>query len=195
MAPRKYNTYINHGEYCELLAKGGSFLIDTEDLDRVLGFGCWNIRIPKPGRGKRDQINVGCGKYNPNTTPKIKSTSLSRFIMNVFESDVKVDHRDHNRLDNRKSNLRRSTDAQNQGNRGLRIDNSTGYKGISFKKSNGRFQAQFTYTVNGKRHTKYLGLYSDPAEGAKAYDAYAISYFGEEFARPNFKQNSSNVSV
>jgi hypothetical protein len=96
-----------------------------------------------------------------------------------------VDHANGNGLDNRRCNLRLATDTQNAQNRGLRSDNSSGFKGVSRDKQR---QAWVAYISDGPRQRR-LGRYSDREEAARAYDDAAIQLFGE-FARLNFPKES-----
>ena len=76
-----------------------------------------------------------------------------------------IDHIDGNPLNNRFSNLRASTKAQNCANQRLRDSNTTGVKGVIMIK--GRFRAQIM--VNFKMHS--LGTFATLEEAAKArYD-------------------------
>lgn len=75
-------------------------------------------------------------------------------------------------------NLRESTQSQNIANTGKPSTNQSGFKGVSWHKDTGRWQAQIR--VNKK--TFYLGVYFTKEEAAEAYAAAAIEHFGE-FAR------------
>jgi len=92
-----------------------------------------------------------------------------------------VDHINGNPLDNRKSNLRICTHAENSNNTGPRKNNTSGYKGVYWAKRNKRWLAQITH--NGKQ--VYIGHYKDKEEAARAYDAKAKEFQGE-FAYLNF---------
>lgn len=86
-----------------------------------------------------------------------------------------ADHINHEKLDNRRSNLRRATAGQNMANK-IGIGRS-GYKGV--------------YPVEGREGFKaicakqYLGYFKTKIEAAKAYDQAALSRWGE-FALLNF---------
>ena len=92
---------------------------------------------------------------------------------------IEVDHRNTIRSDNRLDNLREATRQQNQSNRSLSKNNSSGFKGV-IPRNNGNYEAKII--VNGKY--TYLGTFEDPVLAAEAYDKAAVQHFGE-FARTN----------
>lgn len=105
---------------------------------------------------------------------------MHRLIMKAETSQM-VDHKNGNSLDNRLENLRFCTNAQNQQNRrALSPHNSSGFKGVCWSASRGKWMATIT---NGKNI--HLGSFSSPQDAARAYDAKALELFGE-FARINF---------
>lgn len=107
-----------------------------------------------------------------------KNARMHRMIMKA-ESGLDVDHINHNKLDNRRSNLRLCTRSQNNANR--ITTSSTGYKGVTWIKKKNRFAAQIK--INGVN--KYLGLFKSAVDAAKAYDVAAKKLFGD-FAKVNF---------
>lgn len=94
------------------------------------------------------------------------------------EGAKRVDHRDGNRLNNRRGNLRSCTPTENQRNSRPRKTRGLPYKGI--KSYRGRFDSSIR--VNGRR--LFLGSFDTPEDAARAYDAAALEHFGE-FARTN----------
>lgn len=109
---------------------------------------------------------------------------MHREIMEYYGYDIRdlmVDHKNGNPLDNRKSNLRVATHSQNLINRGKPVHNTSGYKGVSFRKSENCYEAYIT--VRKKRIR--LGLFDDIIKAAKAYDYAALKYH-KEFAVLNF---------
>lgn len=96
-------------------------------------------------------------------------------------SDILIDHKDRNGLNNSRMNLRASTKTQNAQNSICRKNNKYGYKGVSLFKRTNKFIGQIM--INGKR--KYLGSHDTPEDAAHAYDREAKQYFGE-FANLNF---------
>ena len=97
---------------------------------------------------------------------------------------IKVDHKDHNGLNNQKYNLRRATNAQNAYNVRLYSSNTSGYKGVSAHRNLSMpVQWKAQARLNGKNI--YLGLFPTAKKAALAYDAKARELFGE-FAHTNF---------
>jgi hypothetical protein len=93
-----------------------------------------------------------------------------------------VDHINHNGLDNRKANLRAVTYAQNTWNkRKLNPNCGSKYKGVSWYRRNKRWSAKIH--VNGT--SKFLGLFENELDAAKAYDKAARKFYGQ-FALLNF---------
>lgn len=86
-----------------------------------------------------------------------------------------IDHINGNRSDNRISNLRLASPADNSRNAKAGKNNTSGYKGVFFSKQAGKFQARIT--VN--RLKRHLG-YFDTAEAAhESYKTAAVKYHGE----------------
>lgn len=152
------------------LTKGAIALIDDEDFDRIapLKWCCCNGYAGK-------QINK-------------KFVYMHRFIMNA-PPDMFVDHINGNTLDNRKSNLRLSSEMQNARNQSVkRIAKTSNYKGVSLSK-NGRKWCAF---IKIGYRSKYIGVFNSELEAARAYDEAAIEAFGE-FAKTNFEVGNADA--
>lgn len=105
---------------------------------------------------------------------KRNTMKMHIYIMKPVDGFV-IDHINGNGLDNRKSNLRICSHAENMRNRKLHKDNSSGYKGVS--KNKGKYVARIMQI--------YLGRYNNAIDAARAYDAKARELFGN-FAKLNF---------
>lgn len=105
-----------------------------------------------------------------------KSTKLHNLILNPKVTEL-IDHINRNKLDNRRSNLRKCTKQQNCFNQGLRCTNTSGFKGVVFDKRRNAYYSRITH--NGK--TYHLGTFraDDIVLAAKAYNQKAIELFGE----------------
>ena len=86
-----------------------------------------------------------------------------------------VDHINGNRTDNRIENLRPATASENGCNKGLQSNNVSGYAGVHWDKSKGKWVSYIK--KNGKR--KHLGRFDDIQEAIAIRDAAVIEYHKE----------------
>jgi len=89
--------------------------------------------------------------------------------------DFEVDHVNLDGTDNRWANLRLATSSQNQRNRRLQSNNTSGYKGVHKLKNNGKFLAYIK--VHGKQ--KRLGIFDTAEQAYEHYVAAAEELHGE----------------
>lgn len=111
--------------------------------------------------------------YAVRTIPKTSKVIWMHRVVNKTPDGFETDHINENRLDNRRSNLRTATHAQNTYNR-LDKRNTSGHKGITWHKKGSKWLVQIRH--KGQQH--YLGLYSDFDEASKAYEKAAREYHG-----------------
>lgn len=102
--------------------------------------------------------------------------------MHQLISGIKgADHKNNNKLDNRRVNLRPATNKQNMANM-FKRKNTSGRKGVHFCKRTQKWHAQIR--IAGKK--TFLGRYSSLEEASRVYDKAEIKEFGE-FAWASYK--------
>jgi len=118
-------------------------------------------------------------RYEPGVR---KPILMHRQILGLLPGRApEVDHLNLDGLDNRRINLRTATHSQNLFNHPRRSNNTSGYKGVSYRKDSGKWIAGI---MVGGRAIR-LGQYADAVTAARAYDAAARRLHGD-FARLNF---------
>jgi hypothetical protein len=90
-------------------------------------------------------------------------------------SGLETDHTNHDRLDNRRSNLRLVSRTLNNANRRIGKNNTSGFKGVHYALKSGRWRA--VITNQGKKH--HLGFYPDKRTAAVAYNTAATQLWGD----------------
>lgn len=112
---------------------------------------------------------------------------MHRLIMG-FPKHMVVDHIDGDGLNNRRSNLRLVTRAQNnrKSNSVLPRHNKSGFRGVCLEKSSKKWCA-FIRTADVNRKQTRIGRFKTAEEAARAYDQAAKKFHGE-FATLNFPE-------
>lgn len=117
---------------------------------------------------------TGSDRY-PRAKVRGKVVSMHRFILGE-QSGMVIDHINGNRFDNRRSNLRFCTRAQNAANTKRRATTKVSpFRGVYPQGS------QWVAMIGRTR----LGVFADATDAARTYDKTAISRYGA-FARLNF---------
>lgn len=141
--------------------------VDQEDYERFVGFK-WHLDSKgyvyrnKPDNGRR------------------KPSRLHREIMGADDPAILIDHKDRNRLNNKRTNLRAATKAQNAMNSQpkRRVKATSQMKGVTWRRGRWRMTIKLP---DGKIIDR---LFRKESEAAEAYNDFAKEHFGD-FARIN----------
>lgn len=160
---KKYNRYdletYSYG-VCFSSNTEQEILFDKEDFDLINKY-CW--RIDANGYVVTSAKNESTGKYN-------KIIKLHRFLMQCPQENV-VDHKNTNKLDNRKSNLRICKQSDNTKNHNLYKTNKSGISGVIWDKKNNNWRVRIG-DVN-------IGSFRKLDEAIKARKEAEEKIFGE----------------
>jgi hypothetical protein len=137
----------------------------------------WNSRFAT----KRAGTALGTKGYHVITIDRIPQL-VHRVIWKLTtgnDPSVSIDHINNKRTDNRITNLRLATPTEQQWNRRLGKNNTSGLKGAFFVKRTDKWEGQIK--IRRKQH--YLGTFNTREEAAAAYEAAARKLHGR-FYRP-----------
>lgn len=134
-----------------------------------------------------------CNVYYATTTVKKEggfetTIRMHRLIKGVTKKAIKVDHADHNGLNNQKYNLRECTNSQNGMNRVSSKNSTSKYLGVFWRKQGSKWHAQ----IKAGGIYLHLGLHTVEEQAAIAYNNAARKYFGE-FANLNIITDNNVV--
>jgi hypothetical protein len=150
------------------LTQGKFALVDDCDYDYLIQ---WNWHTHTSGRSSYARTD----RYQPDRHRVFMHT----IVIERMGLKGRVDHIDGNGLDDQRSNLRLSN-GHNPKNRRLNVNNTSGYKGVHWKRTRQIWVAKIV--SDGKEI--YLGSFRDKKEAARMYNKAAKKYHGE-FANLN----------
>lgn len=158
----KQNEYIMSGRYGKMIFDDGRVCVfDKEDFE-LLSKHYWS---PRPDGHIRTSI-------------KGKTVEIARYILESHGENIDglyVDHRDRDPLNNRKKNYRVCSFRENRMNHSLFKNNTSGYSGVTYKKSSGKWVARITVNYN----RIFLGLYDTKEEAIQARKRAEQKYYGQ----------------
>ena len=143
----------------------GHAMADLEDYDKIK-----NISF--------NRYSSHSGGHYAHANYNNSSIKMHILIFGKAPNGYMIDHINNNGLDNRKSNLRYATPSENAQNR-IKTKNkySSDYTGVHYNGNpNKPYRCSIQY--NGKQNN--IGSYSLEIDAAKAYDVYAIFYYGKD---------------
>jgi len=144
------------------LTRGYEAIIDAADVPLVEGRSWYANVTPS-------------AVYAQSRSPDGSRTAMMHREILSPQGGMVVDHADRNGLNNRRRNLRESTVSQNQHNRKLNSNSSSGFKGVFWQSSTKSWGARLR--INGE--SIYLGVYKDPKDAAQAIMAEREARHGE----------------
>lgn len=150
------------------LSNGRSFAtVDDEDFEAVSRYR-WHLSA------------AGYAVHTSSSQGRWTCVLMHRFI--AGQRDFQIDHANGDRLDNRRSNLRQASPADNARNARLSSIATSGFKGVS--RSSGK-KNQWRATIAMHRKKLHIGHFRTAEDAAIAYDKKARELFGQ-FASLNF---------
>lgn len=153
------------------LTQGQYAIVDESDFNKLSKLKWFAVKKSTGFYAVRN-LYLGNGKSRP--------YYMHQFLMKPPKGKY-VDHKDHNTLNNCRSNLRVCSPLESARNKSLPKNNTSGYKGVSWNRTNNSWVANIK--VGSKM--SYLGMFATKFAAAYAYDKSATKNFGE-FSKLNF---------
>lgn len=170
--------YIKEGEYVEIILRNknrditGIAVIDLDDFETVSKH-TWSIDTHGYARATKNNKNIWMHKLITNT-----------------DGNSLIDHKDRNRLNNRKRNLRIATRSENGINKGIQSNNLSGVAGVSYYKSRDRWVAEIKF--EGKKI--WIGQFRKKEDAIVARLNKELEMFGELSPQKHLFENY-NIGV
>lgn len=133
--------------------------------------------------GLDNQVNAGDEAGGVNTCGYVSVSIKDRkypvhrliWVMHENEPVEFIDHINRDRRDNRIENLRAATNAENTRNAGIRKDNTSGVKGVSWRRQNRKWSGKVCF--QGQQY--HAGYFETKEECAKAVQELRNRLHGE----------------
>ena len=168
---KRYNTFdLSNGYGIGYTSKGEEFWFDIEDYSKIKDY-CWYV-------SSNGYLATGSGK----------NTKLIHRLITDCESNMVVDHINHDKMNNRKYNLRICKQSENSANCKVSVNNSSGVTGVFWDNTVNKWGSHIT--VN--RKSTNLGKFDSFEDAVKARKNAEEKYFGE-FSYDNSQSYLDNL--
>lgn len=159
---KKYNSYDLNEKYgigyCS--NTGSEFYFDIEDYDKIKDY-CWF-----------EVVDKSSGYHEL----KAWDINSKKFIhMHQLLGFFKYDHIDRNPMNNRKNNLRQATVSENNRNRSMLKNNTSGIMGVNWDKNKSKWRSRICF--DNKRLE--LGFFVNKEDAVRARLCAEKEYYGE----------------
>lgn len=155
-ARKKINSYDLSGEYgIGYTSKGEPFYFDLEDYDKIKDY-CW------------------CINNNGYVVATINNKLVLFHKVICPDSEI-IDHKDHCTFNNRKYNLRYANKQQNNMNKSLQSNNTSGVTGVAWNKRRNKWVAR----IKVNKCDIHLGYFNNFNNAVQARKIAENKYFGE----------------
>jgi hypothetical protein len=150
------------------LGKSGyTALVSDDDYDRLMAMGNWGYNV-SDGYARSSKKIPGTNRHY----------KMHRVVMNATDPDVKINHWDHNKLNNQRSNLDPMTQTENTWHRNpATYGGVSRYPGVCYRNGEQRkkpWHAKISYTQPGcKPVNVHIGYYTTEIAAAMAYERNA----------------------
>jgi hypothetical protein len=140
------------------LSKGKVAIVDDELYEYLSQ---WKWFYHKNGYAMRSYRENG----------KYKKERMHRSVLRAPDG-YDVDHINGDKLDNRKSNLRSATRSQNNYNKSVQRNTTSGFKGVSWSKQRNKWRSR----IFVDKREMHLGFFEYKIDAAMAYNEAALKY-------------------
>ncbi|MDU6435210.1 MAG: HNH endonuclease [Pantoea sp.] len=157
-------------DYSSEILRCFSYSAETGEIYRMV------TKRKRDTPGQRAETTCGTGHLQVKVLGRrIQAHRMAWFLFYGTWPAGEIDHINGVKTDNRIENLRDCSKSDNQCNRGMNRNNSSGYKGVYLHKKSGKWMARI-----GRQGKSYgLGYFSTPQEAYSAYCAAASNLHGE----------------
>lgn len=150
----------------KIILPGGLFAIVDDDADLGI-FSHRKWKLQKNGYVALNQ------RYGPRKLNKSRCIYLHRLICGAVDGQ-EVDHINHDKLDNRRDNLRVVSSAENHMNLKMNPRNTSGFTGVTYDLARKKWMVALN--ANGK--CVFRKRFTTAEEAARAYDEAKLKFHG-----------------